>query len=250
MTRPQAEAAAAVAGDRRLVLIVGPAGTGKTTALEPAVRHLQMNRRAVFGVAPSAAAAKVLAVETGVDADTIDKLLIEHRTRTRPPAPRFDLPAGTTVIVDEAGMTSTPKLARLAELADQHQWRVVLVGDPMQFSAVGRGGMFSVFTTTFDTIELDRVHRFTQSWERNASLQLRAGDPDIAADYDAHGRLHGGTPAAAEREVCHHWYTQRQKGRSVLSMTPASTPAAGDSTSATRSPHDTTTGSYAPTKAT
>ncbi len=100
LTRPQAEAAAAVAGRRRLVLIVGPAGTGKTTALEPAVRHLQVNGRAVFGVAPSAAAAKVLAVETGVDADTIDKLLIEHRTRTRPSAPRFDLPAGATVIVD------------------------------------------------------------------------------------------------------------------------------------------------------
>lgn len=221
LTRPQSEAAAAVAGDRRLVVIVGPAGTGKTTALDPAVRHLRMNGRAVFGVAPSAAAAKVLAMETGVDADTIDKLLIEHdpHKHTRRDQ-RFDLPAGATVIVDEAGMVSTPKLARLAALADQHQWRVVLVGDPMQFSSVDRGGMFTVFTTTFDTIELDQVHRFTHRWERDASLQLRAGNPDISAVYDTHGRLHGGTPAAAERDACHHWHTERQLGRTVLLMAP------------------------------
>ncbi len=36
LTLPQADAACAVAGDEDLVLVVGPAGTGKTTALRPA----------------------------------------------------------------------------------------------------------------------------------------------------------------------------------------------------------------------
>ncbi|MBA3803606.1 MAG: AAA family ATPase [Acidimicrobiia bacterium] len=36
LTLPQADAACAVAGDADLVLVVGPAGTGKTTALRPA----------------------------------------------------------------------------------------------------------------------------------------------------------------------------------------------------------------------
>ena len=57
----------------------------------------------VFGVAPSANAAEVLAGETGLVTDTLDKLLIEHRL-PRGPRPQFDLPVGTTVIVDEAGM--------------------------------------------------------------------------------------------------------------------------------------------------
>ncbi len=35
LTLPQADAACAVAGDADLVLVVGPAGTGKTTALRP-----------------------------------------------------------------------------------------------------------------------------------------------------------------------------------------------------------------------
>src|SRR5262249_5715530 len=60
LTLPQRQAACAVAGERELVLVLGPAGTGKTTALAPAVEQLRADGRAVFGVAPSAAAAEVL----------------------------------------------------------------------------------------------------------------------------------------------------------------------------------------------
>ena len=102
-TRPmdaaQARAACAVAGHADILFIVGPAGTGKTTALAPAVAQLHKDGRAVFGVAPSATAADVLSFETGVVADTVDKLLIEHRLH-RAPLPKFRLPVGTTLIVD------------------------------------------------------------------------------------------------------------------------------------------------------
>ena len=80
----QAEGAAAVAGTADIVLVVGPACTGKTTALAPAVAQLRADGRAVFGVAPSATAAEVLSDETGLVADTLDKLLIEHPLK--PPA--------------------------------------------------------------------------------------------------------------------------------------------------------------------
>jgi hypothetical protein len=126
LSRGQDEACAAVAGLAPLELIVGPAGTGKTTALAPAVDELQAQGRVVFGVAPTAAAAEVLATETAMAADTLDKLLHEHTRPDRPPGPIYDLPAGSTVVVDEAGTVSTPKLAALARLAEQRAWRVVL----------------------------------------------------------------------------------------------------------------------------
>ncbi len=215
----QAQAAAAIAGYDDLVLIVGPAGTGKTTALAPAVEQLRADGRAVFGVAPSATAADVLAAETGLAADTLDKLLVEHRLN-RPPDHRYDLPVGATVIVDEAGMIPTARLAELADLADVHGWRIALVGDPLQFSAVGRGGMFGLLVDTFDTIELDRVHRFHQPWERDASLRLRHGDIDVAEIYEDHGRLHGGTPDAMERAAVARWWDHRQAGDTVALMAP------------------------------
>ena len=216
----QTEAALAVAGTEALVMIVGPAGTGKTTALLPAVAHMLGDGRVVFGVAPSATAADVLARETGMRADTVDKLLTEHR-RPNGPRPEFDLPAGATVIVDEAGMISTVNLSDLTRLADQRGWRVALVGDPLQFSSVGRGGMFGLLVDTFGAIELDEVHRFTNPWERDASLQLRNGNPAVADTYDAHGRLHGGTTTAMERQAVNAWWKHHHAGDSVLLMAPS-----------------------------
>lgn len=219
LSGPQLEVAAAVAGTRHLVLVVGPAGTGKTTALRPAVDQLRMEGRTVFGVAPSAAAAEVLATDSGVDAETIDKLLVEHRL-TRAPEHRYNLPPGATVIVDEAAMVSTPNLVELFALAERQQWRLVLLGDPLQFAAVGRAGMFGYLVDQFGAIQLDQVHRFAEPWERDASLRLRRSDPGVVEDYDTHGRLHGGTSLQMTRQALDAWAEARAAGESVALMAP------------------------------
>jgi len=216
LTPAQTRAVAAVAGHRPLELIVGPAGTGKTTALSYAAARLDAQGRPTYGVAPTAAAAEVLAGETGIAADTLDKLLIEHHQAR--PGPAYDLPAGTTVIVDEAGTAATPKLAELARLADRQGWRIVLVGDPRQFSAVGRGGMFAHLIDRYGGIELDRVHRFRHHWERQASLRLRAGDPGVLTEYQQRGRLHDGTPEQMETEIINAWQEARSRGETVALM--------------------------------
>jgi ATP-dependent exoDNAse (exonuclease V) alpha subunit len=214
----QVEACAAVCGLAALELIVGPAGTGKTTALAPAVDELHTQGRVVFGVASTAAAAEVLATETAMTADTLDKLLYEHTRPDRPPGLGFDLPAGSTVIADEAGTVSTPKLADLARLADEQSWRVVLVGDPRQFSAVGRGGMFAHLINTHGATELDQVHRFANRWEREASLRLRNGDPGVLDEYHRRGRLHDGTRPDMETSILDAWSQARGHGESVALM--------------------------------
>jgi conjugative relaxase-like TrwC/TraI family protein len=214
----QEEAASAVAGFRGLELVVGPAGTGKTTALTAAAEDLRIQGRPVFGVAPTAAAAEVLAAETGMAADTLDKLLAEHHHPARAAHPEYRLPAGTTVILDEAGSTATAKLAALATLADRQGWRVAMVGDTRQFSAVGRGGMFSHLVESHGAFELDEVHRFRHHWEREASLRLRTGDHQALIEYERHGRLHGGTQAAMESELIDAWRMARGQGQSVALM--------------------------------
>ncbi|HZD24472.1 MAG TPA: MobF family relaxase, partial [Acidimicrobiia bacterium] len=218
LTPGQAEAVAAVTGRRGLELIVGPAGAGKTTTLATAVREMQSQRRQMFGVAPTAAAAEVLATETGMAADTLDKLLTEHHQPGRPPDPAFDLPSGTTVILDEAGTAATPKLAELARLADQHRWRIILVGDPRQFSAVGRGGMFAHLVDAYGAVELDQVHRFRHHWERQASLRLRTGDLRVLTEYDRRARIHGGGQTQMEADIIAAWQQARARGETVALM--------------------------------
>ena len=89
-------------------------------------------------------------------------------------------------------MFGTSSLHHLIRLADHLDWRLVLVGDPRQLQAVGRGGLFAELCATSRTHELVRIHRFTHPWEAAASLQLRAGDPDALDAYEAHGRIQPG----------------------------------------------------------
>jgi nucleoside-triphosphatase THEP1 len=54
-----------VAGNDRVVLVVGLAGTGKTTALRHAAADLSRQGRLVFGVAPTAKAPRSSGTRSG-----------------------------------------------------------------------------------------------------------------------------------------------------------------------------------------
>lgn len=209
----QADAAAAVAGHDKLVLLIGPAGTGKTTTLRRAVHDLHDQHRPAFGVAPTAKAAKVLRDETGMPSDTVAKLLYEWRTRA--PGDGYRLPPATTVVVDEAGMIGTGALDKLVALTVSQQWRLVLVGDPSQLQAVGRGGMFDELCNTGRAHELATIHRFHQPWEQQASLLLRAGNTEALDVYFAHGRVTAGSFDNLVADAARQWINHTDTGRTV-----------------------------------
>jgi conjugative relaxase-like TrwC/TraI family protein len=211
----QADAAAAVAGTDRLVLVAGPAGAGKTTMLQAAVADLAARHRSVFGVAPTAKAARVLGRETGIATDTVAKLLHEWHRTDRPPSDVYRLPAGTTVIVDEAGTIGTPTLRHLVDLAQDEDWRLVLVGDPRQLQAVGRGGLFTELCDTGRVHQLARVHRFIHPWEANTSLRLRAGDPVALDAYEAYGRIVAGSFDVHLERIARDWLGHHIDGKTV-----------------------------------
>jgi conjugative relaxase-like TrwC/TraI family protein len=192
-----AAAARAVAGKQRLVLVVGPAGTGKTTMLRGGIARLHAEGRRALGLAPSGKAADVLARETGCHATTLARFLHGQGQTAR----AAGLQAGTTVVLDEAGMAATEDLARLVRLADARLWRLVCVGDPYQLPAVGRGGMFAHWCDSLPAYRLDEVRRFTEPWQAAASLALRRGDPAVAQTYAAHRRLETVHPALLSARV-------------------------------------------------
>jgi conjugative relaxase-like TrwC/TraI family protein len=210
---PQSVAVDAITSHAPLVVIVGPAGTGKTTTTAHAVQVLRAQGRTVVGLGPSGKAADVLATEAGMPADTVAGFLTRHRTG------RSRWPAGTTVVLDEAGMTATDDLARLVDLVRQHRWRLVAVGDPGQLPAVGRGGVFAHWCNTIPRIELATPRRFRQPWEAEASLLLRAGDPAAAELYSANGRLRTTYPAVLAHDVARLYRRHADAGRAVAITT-------------------------------
>ncbi len=211
---PQLDAARAIAGRDRLVLVVGPAGTGKTHTTARAVSVLNTQGRPVVGLAPSGKAADVLATAAGCETDTVAGFLTRHQT-TRPSR----WPAGTTVILDEAGMAATADLAQLVHLAQINQWRLVAVGDPEQLPAVGRGGVFAHWCDTLPHHHLDTPRRFEHQWEARASLALRAGKPEAVDAYISHGRVQAAHPATIPSRVAGAYQRHVEAGRTVAVTT-------------------------------
>ena len=210
LTGAKGTAARAVAGQARLVLVVGPAGAGKTTMLRTGVAQLREQQRPVLGLAPSGKAADVLAREAGCPAMTLAKLLDGGG-----PVP----PVGTTILLDEAGMASTEELDRLVGLVRRHGWRLACVGDGFQLPAVGRGGMFAYWCENLPAIHLEEVHRFTEPWEAEASMRLRAGDPDVAEVYAAHDRLRAVHPVLLPERMARRHQALAATGETVAITT-------------------------------
>ena len=169
----------------------------------------------VFGLAPTAKAARVLERDTRMRADTVAKLLYEWRRTDRPPEPGYRLPAGATVIVDEASMISTPDLHELVRLAETQRWRLVLVGDHRQLQAVGRGGLFAELCANGRVDELEHLHRFTHRWEAAASLMLRSGDPRALDAYEAHDRIVPGPLDEHVERMAQTWIEHDRRGDTV-----------------------------------
>ena len=152
-------------------------------------------------------------------ADTVAKLIHEWTAVDRAPKKPFRLPSGSTLVVDEAGMIGTFDLYTLMQLAERNEWRLALVGDPRQLSAVGRGGMFDDLCATGRVVELERVHRFTEPWEAKASLALRRGDQGALHTYAWHDRIVAGPLAEHVDAIAGRWMTEFAAGRSLAITT-------------------------------
>ena len=100
----------------RLQLAIAPAGAGKTTAMRALTLAWTQDGGQVLGLAPSAAAAAVLAEQTGIRTDTLAKLTwsLDHGD-----LPDWAAAVGpsTLVIIDEAGMADTLSLDTAVQFA-------------------------------------------------------------------------------------------------------------------------------------
>jgi hypothetical protein len=170
----------------------------------------------VIGLAPSAAAAEVLAADLGISTENTAKWLYEHDHG------RWDLRAGQLVIVDEASLAGSMLLDQLTNHAADVGAKVLLAGDPAQLAAVDAGGAFGLLVRDRNANdedgapELADIRRFANEWEKAASLRLRRGDTDVIDLYDEHGRIVGGDHDTMLDAAYHAWQHDIAAGRSSI----------------------------------
>ncbi|MEM1356451.1 MAG: MobF family relaxase, partial [Planctomycetota bacterium] len=116
----------------RVTLIRGGAGVGKTTLMQEAIPAIREQGVHVQVLAPSADASRSTLRQDGFhDADTIAKFLVDTKMQNRV--------KNGVIWVDESGLVGAPTMARLYDVAQAQDARVVLSGDVRQHAPVERG---------------------------------------------------------------------------------------------------------------
>jgi conjugative relaxase-like TrwC/TraI family protein len=196
-------------GGQGVALVVGRAGTGKTYALGIARHAWQLDGYRLLASAPTGIATMSLQGEGFEEVATCDRLLGDLDRGQE------QLDARTVLVVDEAGMVGSRKLARLLERADRAQAKVVLVGDDRQLAAIDAGGGFRALRLRLGASELTENRRQHQAWEREALDLIRSGLVEEAvAAYQAHNRVVAADskPAATLALLQDWWAAWQQAG--------------------------------------
>jgi exodeoxyribonuclease V alpha subunit len=163
---------------RKLLVVTGGPGTGKTTIVRGILEAFTARGRRCALCAPTGRAAKRLAETTGREAKTIHRLLefdpglsgFKH-DRDRP----LDI---DLLVVDEASMVDMALMNRLTQAVPRHAC-LVLVGDVDQLPSVGPGAVLAdvIASGAVPVVRLTEIFRQAQaSWIVRAAHAINAGE--------------------------------------------------------------------------
>jgi len=153
----------------RLSMVVGRAGTGKSTILAAAHDAWERAGLCVHGAALSGKAAAGLSEASGIASRTLASLELSWANGNDPIKP------GDVLAVDEAGMIGTRQLDRIAGKIDEIGAKLVLVGDPDQLPPIEAGEPFRGLTERHGASHLTEIHRQSADWQKQATSDLAAG---------------------------------------------------------------------------
>lgn len=135
--------------------VVGDAGTGKTFSFDIAHKILAEHGFKMGGGALAAVAAQELSEKASMNSSTIASILwnIEHQNK------RFLNSLPDILVIDEAAMVGTKAAGKLIDFCDEHNMKLILVGDAKQIPAIEAGGMFSMIDSEIGSAHLYENYR-------------------------------------------------------------------------------------------
>jgi len=181
----QRQAVRYVTDEGRIAVVMGFAGTGKSTMLGAAREAWEAEGYRVHGAALSGKAAEGLQESSGIESRTLASW--EYGWDRG----RDQLGPGDVFVIDEAGMVSSRQLSRFITEADQVGAKVVLVGDTEQLQPINAGAAFRAVSERIGYIELADIRRQSEPWQREASVNFaRQRTGEGLAAYQEHGAVH------------------------------------------------------------
>lgn len=198
----------------RITLVQGGAGTGKSSTLKTIAQAWQSAGYEVAGAAVAWRAANILAADLGVEARAIDAWIKSIDNGNRPFGEK------TCLIVEEAGLQSTPQTLRLLQAINRTGGVVVMVGDEQQLSPIGPGHAMRLVRETIGATRIETVVRQKEVWARQAPRDFARGKARQALDaFAERGQIHThDDPRATIEALADRWNetTRTDPAQSVL----------------------------------
>lgn len=154
----------------RVSIVRGAAGSGKTTLMKEAKRHINNAGKNIIVVAPTAEASRgVLRGEGFKGAETVASLLLNKELQKEL--------KNQVLWVDEAGLLGTKDMVSLLKLAVDKNARLILGGDTRQHASVVRGDALRILNTVggVKTAEVSKIYRQKGHYYRTAVEKLAEG---------------------------------------------------------------------------
>ncbi|MGF1754944.1 relaxase domain-containing protein [Vibrio makurazakiensis] len=169
LTKEQSEGLFYVCCEGDFSILQGSAGAGKSSAMAALHSAYSQQGLSVIGAAIAKKAADNLAEESRITSYTVAKLLSDaERGRNH-----FSL--ADVLVVDEAGQLGTKQLNALLHLAQEHNVKVILVGEDKQLDAIELGGCLRFLSQKLNCSRIEEIKRQRESWARTAVMHLRDG---------------------------------------------------------------------------
>jgi len=173
-----------VTSGQDLALVVGYAGTGKSSMLGVARTVWEAAGYRVRGAALSGIAAEGLEAGSGIESRTLASL--EYGWKEG----RDALTSRDVLVVDEAGLVGSRQMERVLSVAVAAGAKVVLVGDPEQLQAIEAGAAFRALVERHGAAEISQVRRQRAAWQCEATRELATGGTERALGrYTAAGMV-------------------------------------------------------------
>ncbi|HEV2330110.1 MAG TPA: AAA family ATPase, partial [Verrucomicrobiae bacterium] len=201
----------------RVTAIRGGAGTGKTTMMREAVAAIESTGHKVFTFAPSAEASRgVLRSDAGfANAETVEALLQNQKLQAQV--------HGQVVWIDEAGLLGVGTLARVADLAERQNCRIILSGDTAQHRAVERGDALRILErhAALQAAELTQIRRQKMDAHKAVVADLQKGDLENAfARLNKLGMLREMDADKRHDALATDYVAAVKQGKSALAISP------------------------------
>lgn len=169
-----------------LVIITGGPGTGKTTTINAIIKLFEMQNMEIFLAAPTGRAAKRMTETTGMEAQTIHRLLELNGNPEEGGSMRFERNElnpleADVIIIDEMSMVDIYLMYSLLKAVTVGT-RLILVGDVNQLPSVGPGKVLKdiIGSEKFNVVRLSEIFRqaaesdiITNAHKINAGQSIR-----------------------------------------------------------------------------